>query len=597
MMTERQQKLLALLQHKKWMSTKDIAWALHCSERTVRTELRALEKLSDVQIETSRGKGVRLLENHYVPIQEREHDEGRVEQILIRLLFDEIASLAAIASTFYISEATVRQDIDTIEQMLKDSHFTFDRRHCRVDGEELLRREWLTQLLVKTRSPQAHVQDVRLIETFLTYWEREVDKQYSDTASELLQARLLVSLKRMRRRAYVTLSPSGLEMARATRGFDKLMRRMDTLEQSLGMKIPTEERAYFMLALSGAQEFNPSEDHVTPEVARAANRFALAVNGTIYGGALQRELYRSLLAHIRPMVYRQLIKAYVENPLLDQIKRRFTATYAAVLRHASILESELDLYVTEDEVGFLTLHFQTMLEERRGQEKKRILLVCTYGMGTSKLIAARLHNQFHDAIHIVGYSSLRELDKQIERCQPDLIVSTVQLGERETPVHVVSAVLTEQDVHQLRQLVGVNGNTYATIASLVEHVRFVDDVLSRGHALHVLMEAAHIDEHYSESVYNRERNGSTSIGQSVAIPHGDPELATTNRIDVLVSQTPIAWGGEQVRLIFLLQFRDSDQTFSTHLFEEIAALTENPKLVRELVESKDPRAFRDLLLP
>ena len=595
-MTERQQKLLALLQHKEWMSTKDIAWALHCSERTVRTELRALEKLPDVHIETSRGKGVRLLENHYVPMQETANDEGRVEQILIRLLFDEVASLAAIASTFYISEATVKQDIDTIEQMLTDAHFTFDRRHCCIDGEELVRREWLTQLLVKTR-PQAHAQDVRLIETFLTDWEREVDKQYSDTASELLQARLLVSLKRIRRRAYVTLSSSGLEMARATRGFDALMRQVDTLEQSLGMKIPTEERAYFMLALSGAQEFNPSEDDVTPEVARAANRFALAVNGTIYGGALQRELYRSLLAHIRPMVYRQLIKAYVQNPLLDQIKRRFTATYAAVLRHASILESELDLYVTEDEVGFLTLHFQTMLEERRRQEKKRILLVCTYGMGTSKLIAARLHNQFHDSIHIVGYSSLRELEKQVQEHQPDLIVSTVQLGERTIPVHVVSAVLTEQDVHQLRQLIGVNGNSYSTIASLIEHVQFVDDVLSRGHALHVLMEAAHVDERYSESVYSRERNGSTSIGQSVAIPHGDPELAKTNRIDVLVSRAPIEWGNEQVRLIFLLQFRDSDQTFSTHLFEEIAALTENPKLVRELVESKDPRTFRDLLLP
>ncbi len=107
-MTERQQRLLALLQHKEWMSTKDIAWALPCSERTVRTELRTLEKLSEVQIETSRGKGVRLLENHYVLMQEAEHDEGRVEQILIRLLFDEINSPAAIASTFYISEATVK---------------------------------------------------------------------------------------------------------------------------------------------------------------------------------------------------------------------------------------------------------------------------------------------------------------------------------------------------------------------------------------------------------------------------------------------------------------------------------------------------------
>ncbi|MFP3589198.1 hypothetical protein SCB29_37220, partial [Paraburkholderia sp. SIMBA_055] len=79
---------------------------------------------------------------------------------------------------------------------------------------------------------------MRLVKEFLTDWEREVDKQYADTASELLRARLLVALKRMRRRAYVMLSPSGLEMARTTREFVILMRRVDTWEQSLGMKIP-----------------------------------------------------------------------------------------------------------------------------------------------------------------------------------------------------------------------------------------------------------------------------------------------------------------------------------------------------------------------
>lgn len=44
-MTERQRKLVDLLKHKQWMSTKDIAWSLKCSERTVRTELRLLDQI------------------------------------------------------------------------------------------------------------------------------------------------------------------------------------------------------------------------------------------------------------------------------------------------------------------------------------------------------------------------------------------------------------------------------------------------------------------------------------------------------------------------------------------------------------------------
>ncbi|WP_214700022.1 MULTISPECIES: BglG family transcription antiterminator [unclassified Exiguobacterium] len=596
-MTERQRKLLDLLKHKDWMSTKDIAWSLKCSERTVRTELRLLEQLPDVMIETSRGKGVRLIENRHVDTPEAEDRDSRIKHELVQLLLDELNSMQAAEQMFYVSEATVKQDMDEVERLLTEHGLTFNRRTFHVEGEELVKRELLTQLLVHARFNWAHSQDVQLIETFLLQWEHRVGKRYADSAAELLQTRFLVTLKRMRRRSHVELSPIGYEMVEATNDYPLLCELVEDLERALGLSIPFAERAYMMLALAGAQEFLPSEDRVTTELARTTNRFALAVIGTIYGGVLQRELFQSLLAHIRPMVYRQLIKAHVDNPLLDQIKRRFTATYAAVLRHASILEEELDLYVTEAEVGFLTLHFQTMLEERRPVDKKRILLVCTYGMGTSKLIAARLKNHFHDTVEIVGFSSLRDVKHQVSIHTPDLILSTVSLKQDLVPVHVVSAVLTEQDVAHLRQTFGIGGVSYATIASLIEHIVFIDSVLSRGHALSLLMDQVKIDSTYAGTVYAREQTGPTSIGQSVAIPHGDPEHATMNRIDVLVSKEPIEWGQEKVQLVFLLQFRDSDATFSSHLFEEIAALTEDPGLVRKLIETNDNTAFRNLLLP
>ncbi|WDH75447.1 BglG family transcription antiterminator [Exiguobacterium marinum] len=596
-MTERQRKLLDLLKHKDWMSTKDIAWSLKCSERTVRTELRLLEQLPDVMIETSRGKGVRLIENLHVDTPEAEDRDSRIKHELVQLLLDELNSMQAAERMFYVSEATVKQDMDEVERLLTEHGLTFNRRTFHVEGEELVKRELLTQQLVHARFNWAHSQDVQLIETFLLQWEHRVGKRYADSAAELLQTRFLVTLKRMRRRSYVELSPISYEMVEATNDYPLLCELVEDLERALGLSIPFAERAYMMLALAGAQEFLPSEDRVMTELARTTNRFALAVIGTIYGGVLQRELFQSLLAHIRPMVYRQLIKAHVDNPLLDQIKRRFTATYAAVLRHASILEEELDLYVTEAEVGFLTLHFQTMLEERRPVDKKRILLVCTYGVGTSKLIAARLKNHFHDTVEIVGFSSLRDVEHQVSIHTPDLILSTVSLKQDLVPVHVVSAVLTEQDVAHLRQTFGIGGVSYATIASLIEHIVFIDSVLSRGHALSLLMDQVKIDSTYAGTVYAREQTGPTSIGQSVAIPHGDPEHATMNRIDVLVSKEPIEWGQEKVQLVFLLQFRDSDATFSSHLFEEIAALTEDPGLVRKLIETNDNTAFRNLLLP
>ncbi len=373
-MTERQRKLLYSLKHKEWISTKDIAWALKCSERTVRTELRLLEKMPGIIIETSRGKGVRLIENLSTDFSKAEHREFRIKQELVKLLLDELDSLQNLERKFFVSEATAKQDLDDIEILLIKQGLRLNRRSFQVEGEELVKREFLTKQLIQAQFNWTHSQDIQLIESFLLEWERRVGKQYADAAAEVLQTRFLITLKRIRRQEYVVLSSTGYELAEATDGYLTLCELITRLERAIGLSIPRVERAYMMIALAGAQEFIPSEDQVTTELARTTNRFSLAVIGTIYGGVLQRDLFQSLLAHIRPMVYRQLIKAHIDNPLLEQIKRRFTATYAAVLRHASILEEELNLYMTEAEVGFLTLHFQTMLEERRRIEKNGFCL-------------------------------------------------------------------------------------------------------------------------------------------------------------------------------------------------------------------------------
>lgn len=67
---------------------------------------------------------------------------------------------------------------------------------------------------------------------------------------------------------------------------------------------------------------------------------------------------------------------YLENPLLDNIKTKFCFLFTVI---SSSIEIELKgKQITEDEIGYLTLHFQTSLERKyskRESNKRQVLYV------------------------------------------------------------------------------------------------------------------------------------------------------------------------------------------------------------------------------
>lgn len=120
-------------------------------------------------------------------------------------------------------------------------------------------------------------------------------------------------------------------------------------------------------------------------------------------------LLNSLVMHIKPMLNRLTYRIIIHNPLLDEIKKELSEVFSAV-RNATMAINNYCKHdpPSEDEVAYLTVYIQAAIEKVK--ENKKIILVCSSGVGTSQLLYSRIIKAFPDweIVDIVPGSRLKK---------------------------------------------------------------------------------------------------------------------------------------------------------------------------------------------
>lgn len=80
--------------------------------------------------------------------------------------------------------------------------------------------------------------------------------------------------------------------------------------------------------------------------------------------------YIRLIAHIRGTLERLLIGRHVHNPLAAEIKAHYPQLFALAEEIAELIKEELDVAVSEDEIGYLAAHLHRLfqLQPSNGRE-------------------------------------------------------------------------------------------------------------------------------------------------------------------------------------------------------------------------------------
>ncbi|MBS4206671.1 BglG family transcription antiterminator [Bacillus sp. FJAT-50079] len=317
-----------------------------------------------------------------------------------------------------------------------------------------------------------------------------------------------------------------------------------------------------------------------------------------------KELYLGLVTHFKPLLNRLRFSIRVTNDLLEDIKNEYAATFALTWLACSSLEKKYNLKVNEDEIGYITLHFQAAIERQLGL--KKVIVVCPGGIGTSHLVANRIKRYIPqlDIKDIVSINRLATIDLRAI----DFIISTVPLNIEEKPVIVISSVVNEMDVRNINNFftdfLFRTKNQKITCPHLLqvvdEDLIFTnlplsnkDDVIE--FLCQELENRDYVKSGYKETLLKREAISPTSLGKFVAIPHGSNEEVNVPKISIATLKDPVDWGKEPVKTVFLIAMKFNENINVKHILSDLYKLVDSNFMLEKITNCKTSGELINLL--
>jgi mannitol/fructose-specific phosphotransferase system IIA component (Ntr-type)/transcriptional antiterminator len=175
-------------------------------------------------------------------------------------------------------------------------------------------------------------------------------------------------------------------------------------------------------------------------------------------------IFEQLYSHFRPAYYRLLFKLPIYNPLCEKVKAEYKELYKLVSETMKPFSELFDQEIPEDELAYLTIHFGAILfngNESVIPPKKKALIVCSGGIGTSAILYTELKNLFPELHFLlpIELSKLKNISEPV-----DIVFASnysAELMEIEQPLIKVSPVMTLKEKSQVKREAYMQlGNTF-----------------------------------------------------------------------------------------------------------------------------------------
>lgn len=469
------QKLAAL--PRAWITAAALAEAIGVSRRTVLRELSGVEQwltAAGFRFLRSPGQGLLLDEEDRAPIlsllnekaaPEIPREQRRRQLLALLLTAEEPRKAYALSRELSASEHTLSSDLQWAEEWLRPYDVHLRRRPgvgFWLEGTPDKRRRAVSALL-RSQIPERALRQGKPLALpgllsreiaektwdILRTFEREEGLFFTDAGFFSLALHCALSVEQLRRGDW---APSPTDK---TAGLQRALRLTKKLEQAFGIELPESETrclALYLEAYGGAPDEDDWGSASEFELRGIASQL-IGLVGQTFDVDLSRypSLSDDLCSHLRPMLYRMEQRVPVENPQLTVIQTEYAGIWQATRAACDTVETTLGLpHISDAEAGFLAMHFGAVLE-RESLLQLRIcaMVVCPFGMASSKFLASQLIKEF-PVLHISASGSARGLTaEELKAKGIDLLISTVPV-EINFPHVCVNTILQEQDRALLR---------------------------------------------------------------------------------------------------------------------------------------------------
>lgn len=496
-----------LLREEEAIPVKTLAEKVGVSKRTVQRELEYIEsalKAYEIRFMSKTGVGVwlegsagekerLLMEISGGDDYDVSNRENRRNRLILEILKEKgLKKLFYYSSQFGVSEATISGDLEAIEEWLNRYGLFVNRKPgsgISVEGSEDDYRRAIRAFINENMDTQAVREAYQDVNGNAASYENLKKSSIGQLLSDDIIRRVMDCITGMNNARVLTLTESSytgliihISIAinrilkneviepdkswREENGRDEDYRLAEAivaeLEEEFEIEIPKVEIGYICLHIKGAKhEKIQWEDDKIPELENGQMQQLL--NAMVdafdpekaYLLKQDDEFIQGLLAHMQPTLIRLLHGMQIQNPVLDDIRKNYPDIYARCEKVAKVLEEAVHKPVPAEETGYLTVHFGAALvrlEERKEKIRKvQVGVVCSSGIGISRLMSSKLEKIFRDRVVITTYGKNDITPFVASRV--DFFITSITLEQAPIPVLEVNPLLNEEDIQRIQHMV------------------------------------------------------------------------------------------------------------------------------------------------
>ncbi|GAA0308296.1 mannitol operon transcriptional antiterminator [Gracilibacillus halotolerans] len=493
----RERKLVELLLSlQSDITIRELAKELDVSERTVHRDLKNAEELLaqyHLSIQKKAGVGISIvgeMENKQqlklaiLQLKNTDYTPEERQAIILTTLLEakEPLKLYALANELHVTIATVSNDLDVLQPLLEKYDLQLVRKRgygVKMEGDEANKRSAISYLiskhvdesevitlLRKNIEKQSQVQtdtiSNRLLglvdRTKLAIIEQTIDRmlqklpyELADSAYVGLVVHLALALERLQKGETIQFDEDYLEELEDTSEYAISKEILNELEKIFQLRIPNDETGYITMHLLGAK-LRYDHDHLLEEssvdMAFKAKELIEFVSEQLDKSFEEQDyILNDLVTHLKPAIYRLQQGMNIKNPLVDEIEKDYLPIFKVI--EAGVKHVFPDLIFPREEIAFLVLHFASALLRVEENVQLKALVICSSGIGTSKMLATKINRHFTEIADVENHS-LFDLDK-ITLSDYDLIVSTVPIKHIKQEYILASPILTKTDIHHINR--------------------------------------------------------------------------------------------------------------------------------------------------
>ncbi|GLC79060.1 BglG family transcription antiterminator [Lacrimispora brassicae] len=618
-MNTRLTEILNMLMPGCYVTAKELAERLGISTKTVGVRIRELNERAaaygfSVEAKPRYGYVLILHENSCMEdfiSREGQRDripsgaKERVNYLLAYLVnYDDYIRLDDLCEFLYISRATLTGPLKEAEEILNRYGIHLDRRPnygIRAEGDEFDFRRCIGDYFVKRNmleeNGEQQKKELEEMGAVIFPMLKKYDIHLSETAFEIFAIQIYIAAKRIRRGRLVRM-PENSGSVLGDREWDFVKELLGELGRNFKIKYNQDEADYTAVWLAGKRMIgNEEKDEVnfviSEEIDCLVSQMLKLVDRDFKMEFSSHFDVRMLLnQHMVPFDIRMRYNIPVSNLLFKDILKRYFFEYIMAVSACTVLAEWYQKPVPEEEIGYFALIFALAEEQKKKkEERKNILIVCSTGRGSSRLLKLRYGQEFGEYLNYIYICDLPGLES-FDFNKVEYVFTTVPINRYiRKPIIEIGLFLESEDIPAIRT--ALESGRKGILMRYYKRDYFFTDIWgeTRTEVIRNLCERIgrkrSLPKGFYEAVLKREDMAQTDFGNLIAIPHPCEVMTEETFVSVAILKEPVLWSRHRVQVVLLVSIGKEEENGISDFYKYTSKLALSKNAVQELILKKD----------